>query len=205
MNCSVKDCMLQGEGSQTSRPVWICRCAGFDLSSGREQDRSQAIYHFSGAHFVEFDWSGGNKCLSVHGPCSAVEREWSNHLGNHCFVVCNGGERLLQQDHLQVDALHEHKFENAIKMNGTLQVPQGVDWVCDVPKAHAKLIDDGLKIVYPPKEAGPDVPRALAFQHAQLQSVDGTALKSSTRLGLHNRPSIPHWKLGLQTQKLGIP
>jgi 7-carboxy-7-deazaguanine synthase len=197
MNCSVKDCMLQYEGSQTSRPVWICRCPGFNLWSGRDQDRCRIVCH---TDFVEFDWSCGNKSVSAYAACSAVE----NHLGNHCFVVWNGGERLLQQDHVQVDALPCHKFENAV-MNWTLQVPQDLDWVCDVPKAHAELNVDELKIVYQPKEAGPDMPRALGFQHSHLQPVDGPSLKSNTQLGLHNHPSIPHWKLGLQTQKLGIP
>ena len=69
-----------------------------------------------------------------------VASRWPSSNGHgKPFVVCTGGEPLLQLDAAAVAALHERGFEIAIETNGTLAVPPGVDWVCVSPKAGADL------------------------------------------------------------------
>lgn len=211
MNYAVKEIFytLQGEGLQTGRPAVFCRFAGCNLWSGREEDRSGAICQFCDTDFVGVDGPGGNKFPNANALAGAIAREWPNQSSSHRFVVCTGGEPLLQLDNALIDALHDHEFEVAIETNGTMQVPTGVDWVCVSPKAHAELIvnsGDELKLVYPQEGAEPERYRALDFQHFFLQPMDGPSRESNTKLALKYCLSHPQWKLSLQTHKqLEIP
>jgi 7-carboxy-7-deazaguanine synthase len=139
----------------------------------------------------------------------AIEAKWPRQSDRSRFVVCTGGEPLLQLDDALIDALHKHKFEIAIETNGTVYVPKGVDWVCVSPKAHAELIvrsGDELKLVYPQADASPDKYRSLRFRHFFLQPMDGPELRRNTQLALDYCLAHPQWRLSLQTHKqLGIP
>ena len=211
MTYSVKEIFytLQGEGAQTGRPAVFCRFSGCNLWSGRENDRPSAICRFCDTDFVGVDGPGGNRFSNASSLADAIAGQWPHRSEANRFVVCTGGEPLLQLDQTVIDALHDHQFEIAIETNGTLQVPNGVDWVCVSPKAHAELIvhsGDELKLVYPQEGAEPDRYRALAFQHFYLQPMDGPARKSNTQLALQYCLAHPQWKLSLQTHKqLGIP
>src|SRR5262249_2242278 len=154
---------------------------------GRENDRPSAICRFCDTDFVGVDGPGGNRFSNASSLADAIVRRWPHRSEANRFVVCTGGEPLLQLDQTVIDALHDHQFEIAIETNGTLQVPNGVDWVCVSPKAHAELIvhsGDELKLVYPQEGAEPDRYRALAFQHFYLQPMDGPEQKSNTQLAL---------------------
>jgi 7-carboxy-7-deazaguanine synthase len=211
MNYAVKEIFytLQGEGLQTGRPAVFCRFAGCNLWSGREEDRSGAICQFCDTNFVGTDGPGGSKFPNAKALAGAIAREWPNQSSSHRFVVCTGGEPLLQLDNALIDALHDHEFEIAIETNGTMQVPTGVDWVCVSPKARAELIvnsGDELKLVYPQEGAEPERYRSLDFQHFFLQPMDGPSRESNTKLALKYCLSHPQWKLSLQTHKqLEIP
>jgi 7-carboxy-7-deazaguanine synthase len=211
MSYAVKEIFytLQGEGAHSGRPAVFCRFAGCNLWSGREEDRSGAICQFCDTDFVGVDGQGGNKFANAKEAADAVARQWPAESGDHRFVVCTGGEPLLQLDQALIDALHDHQFEIAIETNGTLPVPKGVDWICVSPKARAELIvhsGDELKLVYPQEGAEPERYRSLVFQHFFLQPMDGPARQPNTQLALKYCLAHPQWKLSLQTHKqLGIP
>ncbi len=211
MSYAVKEIFytLQGEGAQSGRPAVFCRFAGCNLWSGREEDRSGAICQFCDTDFVGVDGQGGNKFTTANAVADAIAKQWPDQSGDHRFVVCTGGEPLLQLDQALIDALHDHQFEIAIETNGTLPVPKGVDWICVSPKARAELIvhsGDELKFVYPQEGAEPERYCSLAFQHFFLQPMDGPARQSNTQLALKYCLAHPQWKLSLQTHKqLGIP
>ena len=210
MSYAVKEIFytLQGEGAQTGRPAVFCRFAGCNLWSGREEDRSGAICQFCDTDFVGVDGQGGNKFASANALADAIAKQWPEQFGDHRFVVCTGGEPLLQLDQALIDALHDHHFEIAIETNGTLQVPKGVDWICVSPKARAELIVHSgheLKLVYPQEGAEPDRYGSLVFEHFFLQPMDGPARQSNTQRALKYCLAHPQWKLSLQTHKqLGI-
>jgi 7-carboxy-7-deazaguanine synthase len=200
---------LQGEGANTGRPAVFCRFAGCNLWSGREQDRAEATCRFCDTDFVGTDGAGGGRFASAEELARAVLATWPSDTANQPFVVCTGGEPLLQVDEPLLDALHRMGFEIAIETNGTQPVPAGVDWVCVSPKADAALVvprGDELKLVFPQSGAEPSRYETLEFKHFYLQPMDGPEREANTAAALRYCLAHPRWRLSLQTHKLlGIP
>jgi 7-carboxy-7-deazaguanine synthase (Cx14CxxC type) len=217
---------LQGEGAQTGRAAVFCRFAGCNLWSGREVDRAAAICKFCDTDFADTNGPGGGKFTSADALADAVASKWavlsipglksetggtqhSSVAKGRPFVVCTGGEPLLQLDVPLIDALHARGFEIAVETNGTVAAPAGLDWVCVSPKAGAPLkqiTGDELKLVYPQHDAQPEQFEALNFRHFFLQPMDGPAREANTQLALEYCLSHPRWRMSLQTHKLlGIP
>lgn len=198
---------LQGEGAQAGRPAVFLRFAGCNLWSGRESDRDSAVCRFCDTDFVGVDGEGGGKHAGPASLADAVRDAWPG--GGHPYVVCTGGEPLLQLDEALIDALHERGFEVAIETNGTLPVPAGVDWVCVSPKAGAELVvlaGDELKLVFPQLGAEPQRFETLGFRHLFVQPMDGLHREANTERAVAFCLAHPSWRLSLQTHKLlGIP
>jgi len=195
---------LQGEGVHTGRAAVFCRFAGCNLWSGREQDRATAVCQFCDTDFVGTDGDGGGKFSTAEDLAAAVASNWPAHDAGKRFVVCTGGEPLLQLDAALIDALHRQNFIIAIETNGTVPVPQGVDWVCVSPKANARLVvtrGDELKVVYP-QEVDPVVYTDLDFANWFIQPKDGADAVYSLRAAIQYCADHPRWRLSLQTHKL---
>jgi 7-carboxy-7-deazaguanine synthase (Cx14CxxC type) len=202
---------LQGEGANTGRASVFCRFAGCNLWTGREEDRSGAVCTFCDTDFVGTDGDGGGRFADAAGLAAAIGACWTLGAGANTagrFVVCTGGEPLLQLDAALVDALHAHDFEIAVETNGTQRAPAGVDWICVSPKAEAALVldaGDELKLVYPQPTAPPERFAAMRFEHFFLQPMDGPDVEENTRLAIAYCLRHPRWRLSLQTHKaLGI-
>jgi 7-carboxy-7-deazaguanine synthase len=201
---------LQGEGANTGRPAVFCRFSGCNLWTGREDDRKTAICQFCDTDFIGINGSGGGK-FSADALAEAVASTWPNHPQQRCtpFVVCTGGEPLLQLDAPLVDSFHQKGFAIAIETNGTQLPPPGIDWICVSPKANSQLLlaeGNELKLVYPQEGAPPDEFESLYFEHFFLQPMDGPDREITTQLATQYCLEHPQWKLSLQTHKfLGIP
>jgi 7-carboxy-7-deazaguanine synthase len=201
---------LQGEGAQTGRAAVFCRFAGCNLWSGREVDRANAICQFCDTDFADTNGPGGGKFASAKELAAAVQEKWPrDKAGGKRFVVCTGGEPLLQLDATLIDALHTLGFEIAVETNGTVAAPAGLDWICVSPKAGAALVQktgDELKLVYPQQGAEPERFASLAFRHFFLQPMDGPQREANTQAALRYCLDHPQWRMSLQTHKLlGIP
>jgi len=200
---------LQGEGANAGTPAVFCRFAGCNLWSGREADRAGATCNFCDTDFVGTDGPGGGKFGDAEALADAVERAWPAAARTHRFVVCTGGEPLLQLDADAVSALHRRGFRVAIETNGTLAPPAGIDWVCVSPKATAALAldrGDELKLVFPQPDAPPERFESLAFAHFFLQPMDGPDRGRNTQAAVEYCLAHPRWRLSLQSHKLiGIP
>jgi 7-carboxy-7-deazaguanine synthase len=201
---------LQGEGANTGRPAVFCRFAGCNLWTGREEDREEAVCRFCDTDFVGVDGPGGGKFPSAGSLAAAVSDAWPAHAGDFArFVVCTGGEPLLQLDRELLDSLHAAGFEVAVETNGTVAPPAGIDWLCVSPKAEARLVvhrGDELKLVFPQEGADPEQFAQLEFRHFFLQPMDGPAREANTAAALQYCLTHPRWRLSLQTHKLlGIP
>ena len=214
MSYSVKELYytLQGEGAQTGRPAVFLRFAGCNLWTGREADRASAVCRFCDTEFVGTDGPGGGRFTSAPELAAAARAVWpQNGVTARPFVVCTGGEPLLQLDDALVAALHAAGFEIAIETNGTLEAPPGIDWICVSPKAGAPLVlrrGNELKLVFPQEGAPPEQFAALAFEHFSLQPMDGPPPERdrNTALAIAYCRAHPQWRLSLQTHKLlGIP
>ncbi len=211
MTYSVKEIFytLQGEGVNAGRPAVFCRFAGCNLWSGRERDRASAQCRFCDTDFVGTDGPGGGKFDTAHALAQAVRNQWPASNDGKAFVVCTGGEPLLQMDAVLIDALHAAGFEIAIETNGTLEPPPGIDWICVSPKSTAALQvrkGDELKLVYPQHDAPPEKFEQLDFNYFQLQPMDGPDRARNTELAIAYCLAHPKWRLSLQTHKFtGIP
>jgi 7-carboxy-7-deazaguanine synthase len=211
MSYSIKEIFytLQGEGARTGRPAVFLRFAGCNLWSGLEKDRAGAVCKFCDTDFVGTDGAGGGKFDEAGALARAVAAQWPGFHGGKPYVVCTGGEPLLQLDPPLVAALHDAGFEIAIESNGTLLPPPGIDWVCVSPKADAEQKlkrGDELKLVYPQGGGDPARYQGQAFQHFFLQPMDGPDRAANTKAAIAYCLAHPRWRLSLQTHKLlGIP
>ncbi len=200
---------LQGEGAHAGRAAVFLRFAGCNLWSGREQDRIAAVCRFCDTDFVGADGPGGGKFADAKTLAEAVARTWPDREAGRRYVVCTGGEPLLQLDRPLIDALHAHGFEIAIETNGTIAAPAGIDWICVSPKGRAKLVQltgDELKFVYPQDDASPVAYEALPFRHFFIQPMDGPNLAANIERSTAFCLANPNWRLSMQMHKLaGIP
>jgi 7-carboxy-7-deazaguanine synthase (Cx14CxxC type) len=213
----IKECFLtlQGEGARSGRAAVFLRFAGCNLWSGRERDRADAVCDFCDTDFRGTDGQGGGRFADASELAEHVAAVWSaggaagNDAAAQRYVVCTGGEPLLQLDAPLIDALHTRGFEIAVETNGTLPVPAGVDWICVSPKADAPLAQrsgDELKLVYPQPKAPPERFSDLDFRHFFLQPMDGPLVAEHTAAAVAYCLAHPRWRLSLQTHKLiGIP
>ena len=212
MSYTVKEIFytLQGEGAHTGRPAVFCRFTGCNLWTGQEKDRASAICTFCDTDFLGTDGPGGGRFETASELAAAVKAQWPRESGgSKPFVVCTGGEPLLQLDGSLLEALHGEGFEVAVETNGTRLPPPGIDWICVSPKAGAELAltrGDELKLVYPQSSALPAKFEDLNFDHFFLQPMDGPDRELNTRATLEYCLKHPRWRLSLQTHKLlGIP
>jgi 7-carboxy-7-deazaguanine synthase len=201
---------LQGEGAQSGRAAVFCRFAGCNLWSGREEDRATAICQFCDTDFADTNGPGGGKFATPLLLAAAIEEAWpGGKATGRRFVVCTGGEPLLQLDRQLIDALHVLGFEIAVETNGTIAAPAGIDWICVSPKAGADLKQrsgNELKLVYPQPGAEPSLFETLKFRNFFLQPMDGPDREANTQAALRYCLEHPRWRLSLQTHKLlGIP
>lgn len=207
MTYSVKEMFytLQGEGARAGRPAVFVRFAGCNLWSGREEDRARAICQFCDTQFVGTDGDGGAKFESADALARAAIAHWPDAGVGEPYVVCTGGEPLLQLDTPLINALHEQGFEVAVETNGTIAAPLGLDWVCVSPKANAALVQisgDELKLVFPQTGADPERYESLDFTHFFLQPMDSPACEANTKAAIAHCLARPRWRLSLQTHKL---
>ena len=199
---------LQGEGANTGRAAVFCRFTGCNLWTGREADRAHAVCQFCDTDFVGVSPDGG-RFADAAALADAVAAKWpAGDRDGERFVVCTGGEPLLQLDTDLIDALHARGFVVAVETNGTQPAPEGLDWICVSPKAGAELAltrGSELKLVFPQRGAEPERFEHLAFDHWYLQPMDGPDRDANTRAAVEYCLARPRWRLSLQTHKaLGI-
>lgn len=199
---------LQGEGFHTGTPAVFCRFSGCNLWNGKEKDRMSAVCKFCDTDFNGTSGEGGGVFDSPEDLASAVDAFWPSPNRGKKFVVCTGGEPLLQLTKEAVTALQGRGFFVAVETNGTLIPPPNLDWVCVSPKAGAEDVlksGDELKVVFP--QGGLDLTRLAKrrYSHRYIQPKDGDALEENTRLSVDFCLANPEWRLSLQTHKnLGI-
>ncbi|HUQ20577.1 MAG TPA: 7-carboxy-7-deazaguanine synthase [Gemmatimonadaceae bacterium] len=194
---------LQGEGANAGRAAVFCRFSGCNLWNGREEDRSRAVCQFCDTDFVGTGPDGG-RFITPEDLADSVARAWRGS-DDERFVVCTGGEPLLQLDESLVTAFHARGFTVAVETNGTRVAPEGVDWICVSPKAGAPLVQTTgheLKLVYPQRDAPPEVFDSLQFDNFFLQPMDGPLAEENTRLAIEYCMAHPRWRLSVQTHKL---
>jgi 7-carboxy-7-deazaguanine synthase len=198
---------LQGEGYHAGKPAVFCRFSGCNLWSGLEKDRSKAICQFCDTDFVGTNGERGG-VYDVKALIEQINTCWQGG-DQHRFIVCTGGEPLLQLDDVLIDALHDQGFEIAVESNGTQIASPKIDWLCISPKANSRYIQQKgheLKLVYPQSQALPEQFEHWDFQHFYLQPMDGAQQLENTQKAIAYCLKHPKWHLSMQTHKyLNIP
>ncbi len=200
---------LQGEGANTGRAAVFCRFAGCNLWSGQDEDRNTAVCKFCDTEFVSVDGVNGGKYRLAEELAAQIERSWLAKDESRRFVVCTGGEPLLQMDSTLIEALRLRGFEVAVETNGTVAAPAGLDWICVSPKAGSTVVQrngDELKLVFPQSGTDPSTFEDWDFDHFLLQPMDGPQLRENTERAIQYCLEHPKWRLSLQTHKFtGMP
>ncbi|MGI9392753.1 MAG: 7-carboxy-7-deazaguanine synthase [Parvibaculales bacterium] len=208
---------LQGEGARSGRNSVLCRFAGCNLWSGREQDREHAICSFCDTDFIGTDGNGGGSFATAETLAEAISRSWqkgAKGTDSKPYVVFTGGEPALQLDGAIIKAVKARGFEIAIETNGTKKLPNGIDWICVSPKQGFSQLEqrtgNELKLVYPQKTIQPEDFEHLPFDYFFLQPLDPVDKKQDKHKTIEQAmrycEAHPQWKLSLQIHKIiGIP
>lgn len=210
MSYAVKEMFLtlQGEGMQAGRRAVFLRFAGCNLWTGREQDRSTAICQFCDTDFVGTDGENGARYADAAAVAAKASALWGADR-DHAYIVCTGGEPLLQLDTPLIDALHDDGFEIAVETNGTIAAPDGIDWLCVSPKAGSDIVQrvgNELKLVWPQDGISPDDLTGWDFPNFLIQPMDCEEGDAAMAAAMAYVRAHPKWRLTLQTHKmLGIP
>ena len=187
---------LQGEGYFTGTPAFFLRLAGCNLKCPFCDTNHQSYKEMSEDEIV---------------------LEASTHKSRH--IVITGGEPALQLTQSLVDKLHEAGFFIQVETNGTLPLPEGIDWVTCSPKAdpptpfRGRSVDE-LKVLFigdgtdPDSIVSPLLRRGRGRLRLYLQPLD-TGNEERNRIILRDTIAYilehPKWSLSLQTHKmLGI-
>ena len=199
---------LQGEGYHTGRPAVFIRFTGCNLWTGLEWDRQSAICDWCDTDFVGTDGPNGGK-YSATEITNIITDLWPESQSSRPYIVCTGGEPLLQMDNTLIETIHYAGFEIGLETNGTMLPPQGIDWICVSPKSKANFIlkkGNELKIVFPQSGINPQQHENLEFDHFFIQPMDGEKQKENIKKSEEFVFKHPQWKLSLQTHKIvGIP
>jgi len=209
MSYAVKEMFLtlQGEGRQVGRRAVFLRFAGCNLWTGREQDRADAICRFCDTDFVGMDGTDGGRYPDATALAAKAGALWGADRAQ-AYIVCTGGEPLLQLDEAAIAALHAEGFEIAVETNGTIAAPAGIDWICVSPKAGSEVVQrsgNELKLVWPQPGSDVEAMEGWDFQHFLIQPMDDARGQANVQAAIDFAMARPKWRLSLQTHKqLGL-
>jgi len=209
MSYAVKEMFLtlQGEGRQAGRRAVFLRFAGCNLWTGREQDRADAVCRFCDTDFVGMDGTDGGRYPDAAALAAKAGALWGPDR-SQAYIVCTGGEPLLQLDDDAIAALHEEGFEVAVETNGTIAAPAGIDWICVSPKAGSDVVQrsgDELKLVWPQPGSDVETMESWDFANFLVQPIDDARGQANVQAAIDFAMARPKWRLSLQTHKqLGL-
>ncbi|MFL2485725.1 MAG: 7-carboxy-7-deazaguanine synthase [Gammaproteobacteria bacterium] len=196
----------QGEGKNTGKDFIFVRFSGCNLWSGQEKHRASAICKFCDTDFYGTDGINGGK-YQAKELIEKIKSLWIS-ADSQIRVVLTGGEPLLQVDEGLISALKKENIYIAVETNGTLEAPDGIDWICMSPKANTEIkLRKGseVKVVYPQKNLNPDNFNVLDFKNFYIQPMDSENYEDNVSQSVKYCMQNPNWKLSLQTHKiLGI-
>ena len=198
---------IQGEGYNYGKHAVFCRFTGCNLWSGLEKDRAKAICKFCDTDFIGTNGKNGKKFKNADEITDKVLSIWKTK--NKPFVVLTGGEPMLQVNNELINSLHRKNFNIAIETNGTIKVPNEIDWICVSPKSETNILQDHgneLKFVYPQANISPNIFENMRFDYFYLQPKYDNNYKENVILARKFCRDNPKWKISFQMHKfIGIP
>ena len=202
---------IQGEGARSGRAAIFCRFSGCNLWSGLEHQREKAVCNFCDTDFNGTDGENGGKYCTVEELATVIEGIWiqSTCDDTNRYVVFTGGEPGLQINEELVSSLQAKKFEVAIETNGTVPLPDNLDWITVSPKTRTPFVvtkGSELKFVFPQEQLTPEEFKTLDFEHFYIQPKFDCQYDDNLHDCFEFCLKHPKWKLSLQAHKyIGIP
>lgn len=204
---------LQGEGAHQGRASVFVRFSKCNLWNGRESDRATAVCNFCDTDILGTDGQNGGVFETPEALARAAADLWPGTPDGSSWLICTGGEPLLQLDAPLVGAFKAQGFQVAVETNGTRPAVEGLDWICLSPKGKSELLItrcDELKLVYPQADAPPErfrnieTPLRYLSPMADPQWIAGSdpVKAENTAKALEYCLQHPQWRLSLQTHKL---
>ncbi len=181
---------LQGEGVRAGTPNFFLRLAKCNLACTVETHGFDCDTEFESGRWMTLP-EIVEELRQLSATC-----EW---------IVLTGGEPALQVDREMIDALHAAGYKLAIETNGSVELPEGIDWITVSPKVaeHAIRQRKAHEVKYV-RGHGQAIPRTVveaehylispAFEGEQL---DPRTLDWCIRLCRENPP----WRLSVQQHK----
>lgn len=182
---------LQGEGVRAGTPNVFLRFSRCNLACTAETHGFDCDTEFA---------SGRRLGLAE------ILAELAALAGTCKWVVLTGGEPALQVDRELIDALHGAGYRLAIETNGSVELPEGIDWITVSPKVaeHAIRQRRAHEVKYV-RGYGQGIPRTVVEAEHYVISpafegdeVDPRTLAWCIRLVRENPP----WRLSVQQHKL---
>jgi len=182
---------LQGEGVRAGTPNFFLRLSRCNLACKVETHGFDCDTEFESGR-----WMTPAEILAEF-----------RQLSERCdWVILTGGEPALQVDRELIDFLHAAGYKLAIETNGSLELPEGIDWITVSPKVAEHAVRqrraDEVKYV---RGHGQAVPKTVVEADHYLLSpafegmeADPRALEWCIRLCKDNPP----WRLSVQQHKL---
>lgn len=172
---------LQGEGYFTGTPAVFVRLSGCNRKCS----------------FCDTDFSHHTEMTAQE-----IADEAAKYPTRH--LVLTGGEPALQADDELINHLHSKDFFIAVETNGSLPLPNNIDWITCSPKEEpwALVTVDELKVVYEPGKDVEKIASAFTPTHLFLQPCSYSNGSSTTAQTIDYILKHPYWRLSLQTHKV---
>lgn len=197
---------LQGEGSHSGTPAIFVRFTGCNVWSGHAEHRERDAAKGTCARWCDTDFVGTDGVLggryTAEKLVATIRELWNST--DRGIVVCTGGEPGLQLDDALVAALHLARFDVHVETNGSIDLPETVDWITLSPKPPMPVTPSMLqrandvKVVYPVRDLHP-ADWLRDHGHHYIQPIAQRAPDDAVAFVLDSRGA---WRLSLQTHKL---
>ena len=207
---------LQGEGARSGRASVFIRFSKCNLWNGRESGREAALCQFCDTDITGIDGENGG----VYSAASLLKLAlalWPKDSGGQPYVVFTGGEPALQLTLELVALFKDAGFETAVESNGTLALPENLDWVCISPKGKSEVIItkcNELKLVFPQVDLTPEQVSGIQAEHYFISPMayygvndleahqSGMIVRENMQAATQYCLQHPKWRMSLQTHKL---
>ena len=174
---------IQGEGFWTGTPAIFIRFAGCNLNCS----------------FCDTDFS-----YKFDMNINEILKEIKKYKSKH--IVLTGGEPSLQLEINEqgysnfIKILRDNGYYVQIETNGTIKLPNNLDWITVSPK-EKWIIKKGneLKVVYMNQDL--EQYKNTSFKYYYLQPLENKE-KYNSKETIKAIKENPKWKLSIQTQKL---
>lgn len=194
---------IQGEGANVGRAAIFCRFSGCNLWSGKKIDQKLSLCNFCDTDFIGINGENGGKYYNALDLTKKIKSLWPKKK-SYRFVICTGGEPMLQLDESLLKELHKANFKVAIETNGSIPVLNGIDWICVSPKSGVKLaVNKGneIKIVVPQNNQCLYDYENMQFEYFFIQPMDGPSLNNNIQYAINLCHKNPKWRLSIQIHK----